>query len=48
MSLTVIIVLAVIILFIIICFSYYNKMVNLRNRALEAESGIDVQLKKTF
>lgn len=48
MNSTVIIVLAVIILFIIICFSYYNKMVNLRNRALEAESGIDVQLKKRF
>lgn len=40
--------LIIIILFVLICFYFYNKVINLRNRAEEAESGIDVQLKKRF
>lgn len=40
--------LIIIILFVLICFYFYNKVINLRNRADEAESGIDVQLKKRF
>ena len=40
--------LIIIILFVLICFYFYNKVINLRNRAEEAESGIDVHLKKRF
>lgn len=40
--------LIIIILFVLICFYFYNKVINLRNRTEEAESGIDVQLKKRF
>ena len=36
------------VIFLLIILYYYNKMINLRNRADEAFSGIDVQLKKRF
>ena len=36
------------VIFLLIILYYYNKMINLRNRADEAFFGIDVQLKKRF
>lgn len=44
----ILIILIVLALFFMMIFYFYNKMINLRNRADEAESGIDVQLKKRF
>lgn len=48
MSQGLIILLVVIVIFILLLVYFYNKMINLRNRADEAFSGIDVQYKKRF
>ena len=48
MSYGAIVVIAAVIIFILLIFYFYNKIINLRNRADEAFSGIDVQYKKRF
>lgn len=42
------VVIAAVVVFILLLIYFYNKIINLRNRADEAFSGIDVQYKKRF
>lgn len=46
MSRVYMIIIAAVVVFILLLIYFYNKIINLRNRADEAFSGIDVQYKK--
>lgn len=48
MSRVYMIIIAAVVVFILLLIYFYNKIINLRNRADEAFSGIDVQYKKRF